>query len=67
MSVKKYCYAVEIILEAHLHAPVKSWLSSECLFNLRLLIMPGAGICCCVGCDLAVVLLAPTVGSISEH
>lgn len=40
MSVKKYYWVVEIILEAHLNALVKNWISSECPFNLRLLITP---------------------------
>lgn len=66
MSVKQYYWVVEIILEAHLNALVKNWISSECPFNLMLLKMPGAGICHCVECDLAIFLLAPTGGSISE-
>lgn len=60
MSVMKYCWVVEIILAAHLNVLVKNWISSECPFKLRLLIMPGAGICHCVECDLALLLLAVT-------
>lgn len=60
VSVRKYCWVMEIILEAHLNALVKNWISSECPFNLRLLITPGAGICHYVECDLSVLLLAPT-------
>lgn len=67
MSVKKYYRVVEIILEAHLNAVVKNWISSECPFNLRLLITPGAGICHSLECDSAVLLLGLAGEYISDY
>lgn len=34
-----------LTLEAYLNALVNTWISSECPFNLWLLLRPGAGIC----------------------
>jgi len=67
VTVKKHCWVVEVILEVNLNTLVKNWISSECLFNLRLPITPGSDIYHCVESDLAILVLVPTGGSISEY